>query len=206
MTAVRDALLETLKTVAVLLKEARIPFAVGGSYGVYARGGPASEHDVDILIMEADVPRVLELLTERGFKYVDPPEDWLVKVYDEDRLVDLIYRPSEREVDATMLARCEELPVGSVRMPVVPATDLLVNKLLAFSEHYCDFGTVLPLARALREQIDWRMAREATAHSPYAEAFLVVCDRLGISPPIRVDGAARLRQVSGLPEQTEGKP
>jgi hypothetical protein len=79
-----------------------------------------------------------------------------------------------------MLARCDELPVGAVRMPVLPATDLLTNKLLAFAEHYCDYATVLPLARALREQIDWPAVREATAGSPYAEAFLLLCQRLGL--------------------------
>jgi hypothetical protein len=196
MSAAHDALLVTLKSVAVTLKQAGIPFAVGGSYGVYARGGPGSEHDVDLMLLEQDIPRALEVLTERGFRPVDPPEDWLVKVYDEDRLVDLIYRPSERPVDAGMLARSDELPVGAVLMPVLPATDLLVNKLLAFAEHYCDFATVLPLARALREQIDWPAAREQVAGSPYAEAFLVLCERLGLIAAPAVSGAPRLRKVS----------
>ncbi len=195
LNATSDALLETLKTVGSLLKEVGIPFAVGGSYGVYARGGPASEHDVDIMLKQSDVDRVVQLLTARGFRVVTPPEDWLVKVYDEDRLVDLIHRPSERPVDAAMLARCDELPVGSVRMPVLPATDLLANKLLAFAEHYCDFATVLPLARALREQIDWAAVREETAGSPYAESFLLLCDRLGLAPPV-TERPSRLRGVS----------
>lgn len=188
-----DALLETLKTVAVLLKEARIPFAVGGSYGAYARGGPPSEHDVDVMIRHRDVDAAISLFSAHGFRPVDPPEDWLVKVYDEDRLVDLIFRPSERPVDDAMLARCDELPVGSVRMPVLPATDLLVNKLLAFAEHYCDFATVLPLARALREQIDWPAVRAETASSPYAQAFLLLCDLLELAPVHRVP---KLREVS----------
>jgi hypothetical protein len=81
-----------------------------------------------------------------------------------------------------MLDRAEEMPVEAVRMPVVAATDLLLNKLLAFTEHYCDLATVLPLARALREQIDWNLVRRATAHSPYAEAFLLAAERLGIAP------------------------
>jgi hypothetical protein len=194
LNAASDALLETLKTVAVLFKQEGIPFAVGGSYGVYARGGPPSEHDVDLMVMETDVERAIQLLTAHGFRVEDPPEDWLIKVYDDDRLVDLIYRPSERAVDEAMLARSDELPVGSVRMPVLPATDLLVNKLLAFSEHYCDFAAVLPLARALREQIDWTAAREESASSPYAEAFLLLCDGLGIAPPAQ--GTPMLRKVS----------
>jgi Uncharacterised nucleotidyltransferase len=194
LNATSDALLETLKTVAVLFKQEGIPFAVGGSYGVYARGGPASEHDVDVMVMEADMERAVRLLISRGFRSEDPPEDWLIKVYDDDRLVDLIYRPSERAVDEAMLARSDELPVGSVRMPVLPATDLLVNKLLAFSEHYCDLAGVLPLARALREQIDWDAAWEESASSPYAEAFLLLCARLGIAPPGQ--GTPMLRKVS----------
>lgn len=196
LNAASDALLETLKTVAVLFKQERIPFAVGGSYGVYARGGPPSEHDVDVMVKESDVERAVELLTAQGFRAEDPPEDWLVKVYDEDRLVDLIYRPSERHVDQAMLDRSDELPVGSVRMPVLPATDLLVNKLLAFSEHYCDFATVLPLVRALREQIDWDLVREESASSPYAEAFLLLCGRLELAPSPSAQGAPKLRKVS----------
>src|SRR5688572_362987 len=76
-----DALLETLKKVAVILKAAQIPFAVGGSYGVYARGGPSSEHDVDILLKEPDVARAVKVLSEHGMRPVSPPEDWLEKVY-----------------------------------------------------------------------------------------------------------------------------
>src|SRR5687767_11292264 len=104
-----DALLETLKKVAVIFKSEQIPFAVGGSYGVYARGGPSSEHDVDVMLKQADMDRALKVLTDHGFRPEHPTEDWLEKVYDEDRLVDLIYRPSEREVDDEMLARTDDL-------------------------------------------------------------------------------------------------
>jgi hypothetical protein len=191
MNEATDALLQTLKKAAVLLKGARIPFAVGGSYGVYARGGAPSEHDVDLLVKESDVARAVTVLAEHGFRAASPPEDWLEKVYDEDRLVDLIFRPSERPVDEAMLARCEELTVGAVLMPVLPASDLLINKLLALNEHYCDFSTVLPLVRSLREQVDWGQVRSAADGSPYAEAFLLLCDRLGLIPA----ASPRLRKV-----------
>jgi hypothetical protein len=38
------------------------------------------------------------------------------------------------------------------------------------------------LARSLREQIDWARVRHETAQSPYAEAFLVLLDRLQVVP------------------------
>jgi hypothetical protein len=40
----------------------------------------------------------------------------------------------------------------------------------------------LPLARSLREQIDWDRVRKETTASPYAEAFLVLLDRLDVVP------------------------
>ena len=36
------------------------------------------------------------------------------------------------------------------------------------------------MARSLREQIDWERVRRETAQSPYAEAFLVLLDRLDV--------------------------
>lgn len=195
MSETGDALLETLKTAGSALKTSSIPFAVAGSYAVYARGGPQSEHDVDILVKEGDVARAVAALDEVGMRAVQPSEDWLVKVFHEDRMVDLIFRPSERVVDDTMLARVDHLPVGAVRMPVLKATDLLVNKLLAFSEHYCDFAGVLPLARALREQIDWQLAAAETSRSPYAESFLDLCRRLDIAPNEPVLRTPILREV-----------
>jgi hypothetical protein len=79
-----------------------------------------------------------------------------------------------------MLAAAEELPVASVLAPVAPATDILEHKLLSLDAHHCDFGWILPGARALREQVDWVALRARTEHHPYAEAFLLLAERLGI--------------------------
>jgi hypothetical protein len=37
------------------------------------------------------------------------------------------------------------------------------------------------MVRALREQVDWAEVRRRTGHSPFAEAFLLLCDRLGLT-------------------------
>jgi len=177
-----DGLLVTLKRVSSVLKQAGIPFALAGGFAAYAHGGTSSDHDVDFLLSEQDADRALEALAEAGFTTERPPEDWLVKVYDDGRLVDLIHRPVERPVTEETLADTVMRPVNAVYLPVVSATLLMVHKLLTFSQHYCDFAKGLPLARSLREQIDWVRVRKETAHSPYAEAFLVLLDRLGVVP------------------------
>ena len=179
---VDEGLATTLKRVAAALKAADIPFALGGSFAVYARGGHSSDHDVDFLIREQDKERVTTDLAAAGFEIVEPPEDWLVKVYDEDRMVDLIYRPVETPVTMETLADTEQISVEAIFMPVLSATQLMIHKLLSYSQHYCDFATGLPVARSLREQIDWPRVRRETEKSPYAEAFLVLLDRLDVVP------------------------
>jgi Uncharacterised nucleotidyltransferase len=183
MSSEDDGLLETLKRVAVALKETGIPFALGGGFAAYARGGPASEHDVDFMIRPDDVAAAEGAVTQAGLRAVDAPEDWLVKVYDEDRMVDLIMRMAGRPVDDAILGRAEEMEVGSVRMPVLDATDLLVGKLLSLGPHACDLARPLATARALREQVDWSAVRTRTAASAYASAFLHLVTLLAVIPP-----------------------
>ena len=67
---VDEGLAEVLKRVAAALKQADIPFALGGSFAVYGHGGHSSDHDVDFLIRERDKERILEVLGEAGFEVV----------------------------------------------------------------------------------------------------------------------------------------
>lgn len=183
-------LLEALKTVAVALKEESVPFALAGGCAVYARGGPDSRHDVDFVITEEDAPRVLQGFTRRGLTVVEPPEDWLFKVRHDGEQLDLIFRLASGPVDAELLARSDELSVDSVVMPVLSATDLLVSKLWALSEHHCDLSPVLALVRSLREQLDVEFIDRASAGNPFAGAALQLCRSLGLLP---ADGGPDLR-------------
>jgi hypothetical protein len=59
---------------------------------------------------------------------------------------------------------------------------VMTHKLNALDEHYCDFSSLLPSARALREQVDWAHVRRQTDSNDFAAAFLFLLDRLGITP------------------------
>lgn len=178
-----QSLLDTLKRAAAALADAGIEFAVTGGAAAYARGAGPPHKDVDIVLMEQDAGAALHALEQAGMRPVDPPEDWLVKAYDDDRLVDLIFRPVGRPVTPDLLRRAERLVIDGLDVPVVDATDLLVMRMLAFSEHACDFTDVLPWARIVREQVDWDRVREETAGAPFAEAFLVLLERLDVVAP-----------------------
>src|SRR5947199_236137 len=95
-------------------------------------------------------------------------------------MLDLIFRPVDRPVTDETLADTTPISVSAILMPVISATVLMEHKLLTFGQHYCDFAKALPLARSLREQIDWARVRKATEDSPYAQAFLFLLEKLDV--------------------------
>jgi hypothetical protein len=173
-------LLETMKKAGRVLRDVGIPHALGGGLACWARGGPESEHDVDFLVRPEDADRALEALGEAGFRTERPPEGWLLKAHDGEILVDLIFDPQGGRVDDAMLERSEELEVLAMRLPVASLEDVLVQKLLALTEQEPDYSSVLEIARALREQIDWDEVRRRTEESPFAQAFFTLLDELDI--------------------------
>jgi hypothetical protein len=179
----QDTLREALKRTAVALKKADVPFALTGGYAVWARGGPEPDHDVDFLVAYDDVEQAEQALRADGLDVVHPPEDWLFKAYLDGAMVDLIHRHSGGPAQRATVEDADVFEVLSVEMPVLSATEVVVQKMLALDEHYCDFGAVIPVVRALREQIDLDRVRAETAHSPFAAALLVLLERLDVVPP-----------------------
>src|SRR3954454_24937374 len=174
-----------LKKSAAVLREADVPFLLGGSLASWARGGPESRHDLDLIIRPADVDRAVGALTAAGMRFEDPPEEWLVKTWDGDTLVDLIHHPKGTEVDDDLIGRGEVMSVLGMEMRVMALEDVLVTKLMALSEHALRYESLLSIARALREQVDWENVRARTAESPWARAFFVMLEGLGILPEAR---------------------
>jgi hypothetical protein len=175
-------LIEAMKSAAAALREAEVPFMLGGGMAAWARGGPPTDHDVDLLLRERDAERALEALETAGMRGERPPEGWLLKAWDGDVLVDLIFRPSGGPVDDAYFERATELEVVALPLLVASTDDVLATKLLAMTEQDPDYRPVLEIARALREQIDWEHLRERVDESPFGAAFFTLAERLRILP------------------------
>ena len=176
-----DELLETLKRSSAALREADVPFVLGGGVAIWARGGPETEHDLDYFVKPRDAEGALQALADAGFRPEKPPEGWLYKAWDDHVLVDLIFDPTGVTVDDAFIDGAEEAEVHAVRMRILSPEDVLVTKLLALKEHSLDYDGLLEISRAVREQIDWDDVRRRTEESPYAKAFLTLVDELEVS-------------------------
>ncbi len=179
---VAEKLTESLKRSVATLEGQGIPYLLGGGLGCWARGGPPSSNDIDLMVKPEDAERAQGALAEAGMRPETPPEQWLRKAWDGDILVDLIFEPSGMRIDDEVIARGEELSVMAMQIRVMDLDDLLTTKLLALDEHSADFRDLILITRSLREQIDWAKLRERTSESPFAAAFFVLADGLEIGP------------------------
>ena len=193
------AIEETFKRAVAALRAAEIPFLLGGSLATWAHGGPETRNDLDFMVRPEDSERALRALVDAGMRPERPPEDWVVKAWDGEVMIDLIHHPTGLEITDDVIARGEVRNVAAMTMRVMAVEDVLTSKLLALSEHALDLEGSLQLARSLREQIDWGQVRARTEDSPYARAFIHLVEELGIVAPSHASsrkGVARVRVLS----------
>jgi len=173
---------ESLKRGAAALRDAGVPFMVGGGLASWARGGPESGHDVDFFVKPDDAQRAWQALADAGMRTERPPEGWLLKAYDGDVLIDVIFEPSGLEITDEAIESAEELEVLAQRMKVISLEDLMVTKLSCLREHQLDYEPHLEIARSLREQIDWEAVRRRAPSNPYVSAFFTLVEELDLLP------------------------
>ena len=185
----QHVLIATMKQAAAALREAEVEFMLGGGLAAWALGGPPTDHDVDFYLRESDAEAGLAAVEATGMRIERPPEEWLFKAYDGETLVDLIFCPAGGPIDDEHFGRATSMEVGAQTLLVASIDDVLVTKLLALTEQEPNFQSVLELARALREQIDWDFVRARSAGSPFARAFFTLVEELGIVEPDRTAAA-----------------
>jgi hypothetical protein len=165
---------------AKILADAGFDFALAGGLAAWVHGAGESRHDVDFIVTEADAEAALDVLRRAGLRTGHPPEDWLVKAWDGDTLIDLIFRPRGFPGTEELIAAAPEHDVCGQTMRVMRPEDILVTKLLALSDVYMDYSSVIEPARHLSSKVDWDEVRHRTAGSPYVAAFFTLADGLGL--------------------------
>ena len=85
-------------------------------------------------------------------------------------LVDLIFGPKGLPMTDEVIARGESMAVLGMEIRVMALEDVLTTKLMALSEHALRYESLLQIARALREQVEWDAVRDRTQSSPFARA------------------------------------
>ncbi|HEX2058048.1 MAG TPA: nucleotidyltransferase [Actinomycetota bacterium] len=143
-----------------------IPYLAIGGLASATYGRPRPTKDIDVFVKPEDAERCVKALEAAGFTTEETKEDWLLKAYKNDVLVDVIFRiHNSIYLDDDMTARARRHEVKGTTVKVVPAEDFIVMQAVTHSEdtpHYW-YNALTVIASA---EIDWDYVVRRSSHGP----------------------------------------
>lgn len=143
-----------------------IPYLAIGGLASATYGRPRPTKDIDVLVKPEDAERCMKTLESAGFDTEEPKEDWLLKAYKNEVLVDVIFRiHNSIYLDDDMIARARRHELKGTRIAVVPAEDFIVMQACTHSEdtpHYW-YNALTVIASS---EIEWDYVVRRSSHGP----------------------------------------
>jgi hypothetical protein len=143
--------------VLTTLRQARVPFLVGGGYALdYYTGLARRTKDCDVYVCPRDIDRALEVLARAGYN-AERTFHWIGKVSSGDDLVDVIYSSVNGvpTVDDAWFERAVEAEILDVPVTLCPPEELIWSKAFVMERERYDGADVIHLLRSCRERLDW---------------------------------------------------
>jgi hypothetical protein len=140
------------------LKDAEVPFLVGGAYAfVKYTGIDRRTKDFDLFVMPADVDRAFEVLEAAGYRTDLTFPHWLGKAFKGDLFVDLIFSSGNGSapVDHLWFDHAEEEDVFGVRVPLAPPEEMIWSKAFVMERERYDGNDVIHTLLVRAESLNW---------------------------------------------------
>ena len=143
-----------------ILEEADIPVLIGGAFAQeYFTGISRDTKDLDLFITEADLPRALAALGQRGYRTEITFDHWLAKAFNNDgtTFVDIIFNSGNGlcKVDEGWFDYAREGQAFGRRVKFCPVEESLWQKAFIMERERYDGADVAHLLRAQAEHLDW---------------------------------------------------
>lgn len=169
---------EVYRSVLWHLREAGIPYLVGGTYALEHHAGLIREtKDLDLFLRRADWSRVQETLAPHGIRCELAFTHWLGKARDNGHFVDLIFSGGNGivEVDDDWLARGVPSVVLEVPVHLVPVEEMIWSKAFVMERERFDGADVAHILRQSAATLDWlHLLRRFGANAPVLLAHLAL--------------------------------
>jgi hypothetical protein len=169
---------EMYRSVVWHLREAGIPYLVGGTYALEHYADVRRDtKDLDLFVRRADWSRVSETLVAQGLRCELVFSHWLGKARDNGYFVDLIFAGGNGlvDVDDEWLAHGVPSVVLDVPVHLVPAEEMIWSKAFVMERERYDGGDVLHILRKSARDLDWsRLLRRFASHPAVLLSHLVL--------------------------------
>ncbi|HLT47537.1 MAG TPA: nucleotidyltransferase family protein [Rubricoccaceae bacterium] len=155
-----DAPAQFYRRVLSVLRSARVPFLVGGTYAFTSYTGIGRRtKDIDLFVRPEDCDAALEALKADGFGTQKPYPHWLAKAHYGEDFVDVIYRSGNglSAVDDGWFERAAEGEVLGVPVLLCPPEEVLWTKAFIMERERYDGADVAHLLLAAAPRLDWKL-------------------------------------------------
>jgi hypothetical protein len=156
------------RDVMTTLKEARIPYLIGGTWAYNRHTGIVrATRDLDIFIKCIDFGRVAAALSNAGDTVDLTFPHWLGKVRRGNAYIDIIFSSGNAiaEVDDLWFEYAADAEVLGIPVKISPAEEMIWSKAFIMERERYDGADVAHLLRACSDRLDWdRLLRRFGAH------------------------------------------
>ena len=150
------------------LKEARLPFLVGGTWAYNRHTGiDRPTRDLDIFIRRGDFGSVAAALRNAGDEVDLTFPHWLGKVKRGGACIDIIFSSGNAiaEVDDLWFEHAADAEVLGIPVKISPAEEMIWSKAFIMERERYDGADVAHLLRACGDRLDWaRLFRRFDPH------------------------------------------
>jgi Nucleotidyl transferase of unknown function (DUF2204) len=137
-------------------------FAIGGAVALAAYTGRWRDtKDIDLYVLPTDRDAMIQAVTRAGLGdyHQQLPYDraWIYRAHEGGTIVDIIWQMANQraETDEVWLTRGPEVRIRDELLRVIPAEEILWNKLYIVQRERCDWPDVLNLLYATGTSLNW---------------------------------------------------
>jgi catechol 2,3-dioxygenase-like lactoylglutathione lyase family enzyme len=146
-----------------LLRQADIPFLVGGAYALnYYTGIVRHTKDFDVFVRREQYADVMKVLGDAGIATELTFPHWLGKASCEHGSIDVIFSSGNglAQVDEAWFEHADVGPVLGVEVRICPVEEVIWSKAFITERERFDGADIMHLLLARAEQLNWRRLLE----------------------------------------------
>jgi hypothetical protein len=141
-----------------LVREARVPYLVGGAYALERLTGIVRHtKDIDLFVRPRDTLAALSALSRAGYRTELVHPHWLGKAFSNGAFIDVIFRSGNAlvEVDDEWFAYAIDDEVLGQAVRLCPIEEMIWSKAFVMERERFDGADIAHLIRARAEALDW---------------------------------------------------
>lgn len=161
------------ENVLKIFLKSKIPFLVGGAFALKEYTGVNRKiKDLDLFCKASDYPKLVEIMTNLGYKVEHTDSRWIAKAYHKKMIVDIIFNSANSicPVTDTWFEHAPKSNILGINVRLMPPEEIIWTKIFIAERDRFDGADINHLILKKGKEFDWK--RLFNYVEPYWEVFL----------------------------------